>query len=298
MELDEGVVEWLTDGVLQAIAREDALEPAPLIFLLRRYAATDRSDLADALGEALGAALARPSPTVNRPGWLTLYSEASFITDDDRLHTAATELHGVLREEWPSAATVGASTENLEACLVSAGATSSRDLLAGAIDELERIVGGAYRPGDGVAHAADGIARRAGRLGDQVRAASALLTAFALTGRLPYSMLAEELMQFARRTLWDESAGGFFESACEGLASGPKPFAANCEAARVLCRIEMLHRDEEYLKIAVVAEVGSSVWDAGRTLESQTPGLRARGLGAAVYGTALTEWLHLQRDLK
>lgn len=296
--LDEGAVDWLTDLVLQAIARDDAVEPASLIFLLQRYAASDRDDLAAALGDALGAALARGGPSRDRPAWLTLFSEASFITDDVRLSAAATELLGDLRGEWPAATTVGTATENLEACLVAAGATSSRDLLAPAIDELERIVGGAYRPGDGVAHAAGGAAARDVRLGDQVRAASALLTAFGLTGRLPYSMLAEELMQFARRTLWDESAGGFFDSPGALVASGPKPFAANCEAARVLCRIETLHRDEEYLKIAVVADAGSCVADAGRTLASQTPSLRNRGLGAAVYVVALTEWLHLQRDLK
>jgi hypothetical protein len=53
-----------------------------------------------------------------------------------------------------------------------------------AIDQLERVVGGSYRPGDGLVGERDGIACAAA-LGDHVRAASALLTAFELTGRLP-----------------------------------------------------------------------------------------------------------------
>lgn len=298
VEVDEGSVAWLTDGVLRAIARGEAVEPTSLIFLLQRYAATDRDDLAHALGEALGAALARPALADDRPGWLTLFSEASLVADDPRLQASAARLHGLLREEWPAAATVATATGNLEACLVAAGASASHDLLASAIDELERVVGGAYRPGGGVAHSEGGPDPPRGQLGDQVGAASALLTAFSLTGRLPYSMLAEELMQFARRTLWDEGDGGFFDGVARPGIHGPKPFAVNCGAARVLCRLETLHRDEEYLKVAVVADAGSCASDAGRTLESQTPGLRSRGLGAAVYGIALTEWLHLHRDLQ
>ena len=62
-----------------------------------------------------------------------------------------------------------------------------------AIDELERIVGGAYRARRG--RSLGGAARSTHR---RSRVASALLTAFELTGRLPYSMLAEELMQPSR----------------------------------------------------------------------------------------------------
>ena len=292
-DVDETAVEWLTDCVLEAIARDDAIDPIALIFLLQRYAATDRADLGAALGAALGTALERPALSGDRPGWLKLLSEASIIADDPRMQIAAGRLDDGLRQDWPGAETVEAAAESVEACLMAAGAVSSRDLLASAIDELERIVGGAYRPGDGVGHAVQGAGPR-GRLGDQVAAASALLTAFALTGRLPYSMLAEELMHFARRTLWDDTTGGFFDAA----PAGDKSFDVNCGAARVLCRIEALHRDAEYLKVAVVAAADTCASDAARTLGSQTPGVRQRGLAAAAYGIALGEWLHLQRDLK
>ena len=46
-------------------------------------------------------------------------------------------------------------------------------------------------------------------LSDQIRSALAFLTAFELTGRLPYSMLAEELLQIARRDAWDRDGAGF-----------------------------------------------------------------------------------------
>ncbi len=49
---------------------------------------------------------------------------------------------------------------------------------------------------------------------------------------------------------------------------------------------------------AAFAAVDGTQVDAARTLGSQTPGVRQRGLAGAAYGIALGEWLHLQRDLK
>ena len=68
-----------------------------------------------------------------------------------------------------------------------------------AIDQLERVVGGGYRPGDGLVARSATASRRRGSVADHVRGASALLTALELTGRLPYSMLAEELIAIAGR---------------------------------------------------------------------------------------------------
>ena len=82
-----------------------------------------------------------------------------------------------------------------------------------AIDELERVVGGSYRPGDGLVRDRDGIRVR-GSVGDHVRGASALLTAFELTGRLPYAMLAEELMQSRGATL-RAATRGLVDLSCE-----------------------------------------------------------------------------------
>jgi hypothetical protein len=77
-----------------------------------------------------------------------------------------------------------------------------------------------------------------------------------------------------------------------GVADRPKPFVLNCEAARVLCRLDALHRDPQYQKVAVVVEATNYARDAERTLMSQAANLRRRGSGAAMYGIALTEWLN------
>ena len=291
-DVDESAVRWLTEGLLEAIARGEAVDPTALLFLLRRYTATDRDDLRDAVGEALALALAEPHTNATRAGWLTVFTEASLISDNIRLRTAATELRDDLRRGWHTVVTIEAATDGVEAYLISANAISARDLLADAIDELERTVGAVYRPGEGVGRFIGEPDRERGRLGDQIRAASALVTAFGLTGRLPYSMLAEELMKFAQRTLWDKAGGGFFDG------PGPKPFVLNCEAARVFSRLEALHRDEEYRQVAVLATSSAYASDAEQTLASQRPGLRDRGLAAAAYGIVLTEWLHLRGDLK
>jgi uncharacterized protein YyaL (SSP411 family) len=161
------------------------------------------------------------------------------------------------------------------------------DPLAAAIDELERLIANAYRPGTGIAHELehhDGPRS----LADQIAAASALLTAFERTGRLPYSMLAEELVQFARRTLWDDRDGGF-----HGAAGSPKPFDLNCAAVRVCCRLAVLHATDEYRTAAVVARDTDYRADAAlmlRWLAAETP---AHPMLRGAYGLALSEWLDL-----
>jgi hypothetical protein len=298
-DLDQDAIEWLTTRVLESAVEAERVEPMPLLYLLRRYAATDRSDLRHALERSLGSALARAvaGPADDRAPWLALFVEATAISDDERLRTAAGELVASLRQEWAAAKEVDRAARSIEACLQAADILVPDELIPAAIDELERVVGTTYKPGHGVDHLIKGSSGQRGGLADQVRTASALLTGYAHSGRLPYSMLAEELMQFARRTLWDEREGGFFDSPVpsgEGDAQRHKPFALNCEAARVLCRLDALHRDVEYRERAVTAEGSDYASDAGRTLASQTPDLHARDLEAAVYGVALGEWLTLR----
>ena len=115
-----------------------------------------------------------------------------------------------------------------------------------AIDQLEHVVGGAYQPGAGVR----------GGLANQVRAASAHLTAFEITGRLPYSMLAEELMQTARRVDPDRAS--------------PTAFLVHCDAARVFCRLAALHDDADYRKAAVILSDADYRGDAARILAAQS----------------------------
>jgi uncharacterized protein YyaL (SSP411 family) len=167
------------------------------------------------------------------------------------------------------------------------------DLVPFAVEALERAIGAAYRPGDGVAHVADDPDEVRGLLVDQVRAASALLTAYGITGRLPYAMLAEELVQWAKHHLWEEP-GGFVDRATAGSAIGllaypARPFAINCDAARVLCRLAALHGDETYRASAVLARGADYRADARRVLAAQTHAARESGPLGASYGLALAE---------
>jgi hypothetical protein len=113
---------------------------------------------------------------------------------------------------------------------------------------------------------------------DQVRASAVLLTAFELTGRLPYSMLAEELIQHAQHQPWDRS-----------------DVVVSCETARVLCRLAALHDDPEYRGAAVIADGADYRGDAARLVMQQSPRARAGAPAhAALYGLALRELFPLR----
>lgn len=288
-------MEWITDAVVAAIEQGETVEADALRFLLRRYLATDRSDVQRALEPALARALDRLAipviPVINattdrRAAWLSLFSEATALSDDDRLRTAGAELIAALRQDWGRLSAVEQGVASVEACLAACQLVDPQSVVPDAIDELERIVAAAYRPGHGLARSIDDPGGARGHLADHVRTASALLTAYDFTARLPYPMLAEELMQFARQTLWDEQMGTFHDSTAE-----PQPsFAINCDAARVLCRLAALHSRSDYRAAAVLASDADYLADAARILTAQGRAYRERGLDSAVYGLALTEW--------
>ena len=265
--MDGTAIDWLTGRLLQALAGGEAITPAAATLLLRRYVATGRDDLRDALGPALAGALAASGverDSSRRSEWLALFVEASALSDDDRLRDAAGALVGGLRTLWPSRGDVAPAMRTVGACLSAASDDNASTLVPAAIDELERVVGLAYAPGEGLTHAIHEPSGEAGDLGDHVAAISALLTAHAVTGRLPYSMLAEEA-----------------------------PSGSICESARVLCRLAALHADDDYRKAAVVARQSDYADDARRTLESLGLSYRDQGLDAARYGIALGEYLSL-----
>ena len=178
-----------------ALARGEALHPHVLLFLLRLYQATGRADVADLVGRSLALAfialddeslgprrlspgsthLSEMSSTVTGAMWLELLVDTSLLTDDERVSGAIVKRIDELRHAWTSDG-VEDATAAIGACLHAARLDAHRSLIPEAIDRLELIVGRAYRPGEGI-----------GTFGDHVRAASALLTAYSLTGRLPFA---------------------------------------------------------------------------------------------------------------
>lgn len=141
------------------------------------------------------------------------------------------------------------------------------------IDGLEQFVRNVYEPGEGAMGAS---------CHEQLRLASALLAAFDLTGRLPYSMLAEELLQTATRRWWDTGAGAFRAE-----------FGANCIAVQLCCRLAMLHRDVDYASRAVVAPAARYDEQAALALVSLESHYREHNASAADYGLALLDWFSL-----
>jgi hypothetical protein len=286
--MDGAALEWIIDAVLAALVRDEEVEPLALIFLLRCYRLTDRADVREALEPALARAVERQAcaaTTTERASWLTLFTDAVTLSDDERIRSTAIDLTVALRAAWGHTTSVAEGAVSVDACLSASHLLDGAGLMPAAIDELERIIGGAYRPGEGLAHDLNMPAGMRGLFSDQVRASSVLLDACELTGRIPYGMLAEELMQFARRTLWDDANGVFYDARVTPADS----FLLNCEAAHVLTKLAGLHQDEEYRAAAVLAEQADYAQDAERILNANASFYRNPGLSSAAYGLALVE---------
>ena len=262
----------ITETVLQAELRGETIGPAAITFLLRRYLATGRDDIRPALERSLTAAI-ETHRTQSEPAlaeWIRMFAEAVAMTDDPRVVGTIVEGVAALRQTWPSRGSIAEAMQTVDACL-SAADYSASDLVPAAVDELERVVCYVYRPGEKIARSLSRPDEADGMLIDHVCAASALLTAYLVTGRLPYSMLAEELIR-AARPLLDE--GGF---------------AAQCECARVFCRLAVLHSDAEYRAAAVIARDSDYRDEARRLLESLFPSYGEHGAAAAIYGVAIDD---------
>jgi uncharacterized protein len=122
-----------------------------------------------------------------------------------------------------------------------------------ALRSLERVLLGCYKPGMGVAHFVDDSQSVRGLLDDQVRMAAAHLDAHAATGNIVYEMMAQELMHYAVRTMWDEEGGGFFDRSVAAehervgrMRDRLKPFVSNCDAARLLRRLASRPGDHDF----------------------------------------------------
>jgi uncharacterized protein YyaL (SSP411 family) len=286
----------IADRVVEAVARDAALDATALRFLLRRYRQTDTDALRQALEPALARGLeARRAATTcrERAAWLGLFTEAATISADERLREAIADLVPALRHEWTGCRIVGDLALAIEACLNVISVFDPRDLAPKAIDALEHLVAAAYRPGEGLIHDLDAPNGARGHLADHMCTAAALLSAYVLTWRLPYGMLAEELVQFARRALWDDQHASFRES--PEAVTDSRPFVLNCDAVRVLCRLAALHHDDDYRHVAVVAADANYKADAERILMAHASSANGRDLAdAAAYGLALAEYTNLQ----
>jgi hypothetical protein len=234
-----GEIPWITDTLVGRISNAGPSASA-LLFLLRRYT----TDGGDNVRHAVEVGLTEAIPAFNRAldprdrmSWLLAFAEAAAVSDDERL------------------------------------AETVQQQVGPALDDMERLVGASYEPGEGILGAS---------AADQLQSARAFLGAFELTGRLPYSMLAEELFQTSRRVEWSEEAGAFGAE-----------FLPNCLAVQVSCRLAILHRDPDYRTSAVIADRVSYERDAERMLTWLVPRSREHDAFLDEYGLALLEWFAL-----
>jgi hypothetical protein len=266
------LLDSLTEAILLIGSHGEPIDPAALTFLLRRYVATGRDDVRLALEQGLTAAL-ETRPNTASPAWIRLLSEVADITDDERIPGAIVDGVSQLRRTWPSRGSIAAAMRTIDACLgtVHLPGIDAREWTSAAIDELERIVSSVYHPGERIAHSLSNPEDPDGDLDDHVASAASLLTAYLVTGRLPYSMLAEELMQSARPLL----TGG--------------PLAARCEGARVMCRLAALHGDESYRAAAVVAPGRDYLGDARRLVDALGASDADRSDALGIYALAVDD---------
>jgi uncharacterized protein YyaL (SSP411 family) len=225
----------------------DVIDPVVLRFLLRAYVRGVLSDDAAKLEEALGTATDRcdrAASMLERVDWLHLLVDAAAVSDDERVPRACARLAAQLDAEQQSLG-IDTAAAAIEARLRAAAALGDAPLLSAAVDDLERLVARAYRPGEPLPS-----------LSDHARLSSALLTGFDITGRIPYAMLAEELVHAARRTWWNTG---------ESLFGGP--LETNCGLGGVLQRLAAIHDDADYRARAVVAADADYAADAARLFD-------------------------------
>jgi hypothetical protein len=276
----------ITEMLLGADARGEALGPAALTFLVRRYAETGADAIRCALERGLANALDGLTSGDVKAAWIHTLCEAAAVTDDERIAGAVTDAARSLRDGWPSRGAMVKAMRDVDACLAAAslvGSDFGTDLLGAAIDELERVVCLTYRPGERLPRSLRNPDADDGGIEEHVAAAAALLTAHDLTARLPYSMLAEELMQAVRR-----SGGLHADGGPDSAPEGPHHTEC-CAIARVLCRLARLHDDEDYRRSAVIARSSDYRAEAKAVLEEIPLPDGERSEDAAMFGLATDE---------
>ena len=212
--------------------------------------------LARAKGRMLEARLGRPTPVVDK----TIYSSWNAM-----MISALLEAYKVL------------------------GLEGSRDR---ALMALDLLLEKSYDPQKGMHHSlVDGKAEIEGLLDDQVFVAAALLDAYEVTADDRYYEAALNLAEIAIRRFWDDSGGGFFDTAQDlGTRQGsldmkrkpiqdtPTP-GGNAVAALVLDRLAALAGREDFRE------------KAEKTLKIFAGKAADYGMFAATYGLALAQHL-------
>jgi len=156
-------------------------------------------------------------------------------------------------------------------------------LLAFAVKSIERVALTSYERGAGIAHQPDAPRPTRGLLTDQVYVVSALVDIYEAAEEIVYLDVAQELMYYALRTMWDKTVGGFLDRVSGGpselglLRQPVRPLVANCEAARALARLARLTGRDDLRQ------------RAHETLAAQSSVCRASGLQGAAYALALRE---------
>jgi hypothetical protein len=272
----------ITGILLQADARGEPLGPLALTFLVRRYAATGAEELRGALERGLTTGLeGLASENRNKAGWIQTLCEAAAVADDERIGDGVMRAARGLCAGWPSRGAIVDAMRDVDACLTAALVLDERgrDVAGAAVDELERVMCIAYHPGEMLPRSLQNPEEPDGGIEEHVAAASALLTAHDLTARLPYSMLAEELIQAVRRP------GGPHETGqAEGLNC-----AGRCALARVLGRLARLHDDDDYRRAAVIARSCDYRAEAKAELDAIAALPGASTEDAAMFGVAMDE---------
>lgn len=170
----------------------------------------------------------------------------------------------------------------VRAVLHAADRLGDSSLLEFAVEVVERVTGASHQPGGGVAHRVGGDGGVRGLLADHVSLSEALMDVYAVTDREAYLDMAQELMLFAKRRLWDGRQGVFVDrEVCAGdvglLRHTITPFSLNCRAAAVLARLGRAADRPDLADLASTA------------LAAQTPVARSRSVDAAAYALAARE---------